>query len=61
MAFKTVDIALNAIRKKNPDFSYRFNSNSKTLIFKNRVFGNEKDVSDYYGINQALEKTLKED
>lgn len=58
MAFKTVDIALNAIRKKNPDFSYRFNSNSKTLIYKNCVFGTEKSVSDHYGIDQALEETL---
>ena len=61
IAFKTVDIALNAIRKKNPDFSYRFNSNAKTLSYENKVFGDEKDVSDYYEINQALEETLKED
>ena len=59
MAFKTVDIALNAIRKKNPDFSYRFNSNSKTLIYKNRVFGEQYAVEKYYTFLDAMEETLK--
>ena len=59
MAFKTVDIALNAIRKKNPDFSYRFNSNSKTLVFKNRVFGKQFAVEKHYTFLEAMEETLK--
>jgi len=58
MAFKTVDIALNAIRKKNLDFSYRFNSNSKTLSYENKVFGDEYIVNDFIAFNEALKKTL---
>ena len=58
IAFKTVDIALNAIRKKNPDFSYRFNSNSKTLSYENKVFGDEHIMKDFISFNQALKETL---
>ncbi len=60
IAFKTVDIALNAIRKKNPDFSYRFNSNSKMLNYENKVFGDNKSISDFYGTDQAMKETLNE-
>ena len=59
MAFKTVDIALNAIRKKNPDFSYRFNSNAKTLSYENKVFGKQFAVEKYYTFLEAMEETLK--
>lgn len=59
IAFKTVDLLLTAIRKKNPDFSYRFNSNSKTLIFQNRVFGEQYIVEKYYNFFEAMKETLK--
>ena len=60
LAFKTVDLLLTLIRKKNPDFSYRFKSNSKRLLYKNSTFGKNNIVEDYVPFNEALKETLSE-
>ena len=59
--FKFVDIMLGLIRKKNPDFSYRFNSNAKTLHYKNNFLDKHKPSEELLNLQKAIENALTDE
>ena len=58
MAFKTIDILLSIIRKENPDFSYRFNSNAKTVHFKSLFLEEHPEFRGKLDLKTALDDSI---
>jgi len=58
LLFKFADMVLGIVRKKNPDFSYRFNSNAKTLHYRSMHLEKHPPPDHLLHLTEAVEDAL---
>ncbi len=58
VVFKLVDFGLFLIRRKNPDFSYRFNSNSRTLKYRSLFLESHPTVNGLLTLNESVDEAI---